>query len=223
MPSPARRGPGSARIESGMGTEGIDRCLILLHLRAWPPLELSICYTRRIQSLLDRLLGAARSQGASKSELARRAGIPPVELSQPLRRGDLRASTLARLAAALDLELTLTPADTRRRATDAIRRGNFFGLNEQRTEVARVRHAMICSRSGTGKCRLRTEGRKYLHATGVCAFLRRSAAREQLQPRPQKDRRSSSWRRPRRAAPPLASGFHPPPRRHSGIVRPRSP
>ena len=84
-----------------------------------------------ITPLLDQIIGAARARGMTQAELAGKAGISPVGLSKARHRGDLRASTLARLAAAVDLELTLTPARKRQRAAEAIRAGNFFRLKEE--------------------------------------------------------------------------------------------
>ena len=81
-----------------------------------------------ITPLLDQIIEAARARGMTQAELAEKAGISAVGLSKARHRGDLRASTLARLAAALDLELTLTPAKRRQRAAEAIRAGNFFKL-----------------------------------------------------------------------------------------------
>ena len=83
-----------------------------------------------IESLLDQIIDAAKTRGMTQAELAEKAGISPVGLSKARHRGDLRASTLARLAAAVDLELTLTPARKRQRAAEAIRAGNFFKLKE---------------------------------------------------------------------------------------------
>ncbi len=84
-----------------------------------------------VESLLDQIIDAAKTHGMTQAELAEKAGISPVGLSKARHRGDLRASTLARLAAAVDLELTLTPARRRQRATEAIRAGNFFRLKEE--------------------------------------------------------------------------------------------
>ena len=84
-----------------------------------------------VTDLLDQIIGAARSRGMTQAELARKAGISAVGLSKARHRGDLRASTLARLAEALDLELTLTPAQRQQRAAEAIRAGNFFHLKDE--------------------------------------------------------------------------------------------
>ena len=84
-----------------------------------------------VESLLDQIINAAKTRGMTQAELAEKAGISPVGLSKARHRGDLRASTLARLAAAVDLELTLTPARKRQRAAEAIRAGNFFRLKDE--------------------------------------------------------------------------------------------
>ncbi len=84
-----------------------------------------------IESLLDQIIDTAKTRGMTQAELAGKAGISPVGLSKARHRGDLRASTLARLAAAVDLELTLTPARRRQRAAEAIRAGNFFKLKDE--------------------------------------------------------------------------------------------
>ncbi len=84
--------------------------------------------SRAVSRLLEQLIARARERGMTQAELAERAGISAVGLSKARHRGDLRASTLARLAEVLDLELTLAPARQRERAAEAIRRGRFFGL-----------------------------------------------------------------------------------------------
>ncbi len=83
-----------------------------------------------ITFLLDQIIEAARARGMSQAELAQKAGISAVGLSKARHRGDLRASTLARLAAALELELTLTPAKRRPHVAEAIRSGHFFRLKD---------------------------------------------------------------------------------------------
>ena len=84
-----------------------------------------------VEELLDQIINTAKTRGMTQAELAEKAGISPVGLSKARHRGDLRASTLARLAAAVDLELTLTPARRRQRAAEAIRAGNFFKLKDE--------------------------------------------------------------------------------------------
>ncbi|HHI76645.1 MAG TPA: XRE family transcriptional regulator [Gammaproteobacteria bacterium] len=84
--------------------------------------------SRAVSRLLEQLIARARERGMTQAELAERAGISAVGLSKARHRGDLRASTLARLAEVLDLELTLAPARQRERAVEAIRQGRFFGL-----------------------------------------------------------------------------------------------
>ncbi len=83
-----------------------------------------------IESLLDELIAIAKTRGMTQAELARKAGISPVGLSKARHRGDLRASTLARLAEAVDRELALVPSRRQQRVAEAIRSGTFFSLNE---------------------------------------------------------------------------------------------
>ncbi|WP_457670723.1 helix-turn-helix domain-containing protein [Thiolapillus sp.] len=76
--------------------------------------------------MLDGLFERAREQGITQQELARRAGIHPVSLSQAKARGDLRLSTLEALAAVVGLEVALVPSQARERVREAIREGTLF-------------------------------------------------------------------------------------------------
>ncbi len=87
--------------------------------------------TTAINTLLEDLVKTARSRGITQAELARRAGLTPVGLSKAVHRGDVRASTLARLAAVLDMDLALVPSWGRQQAAEAIRAGRFFDLDEE--------------------------------------------------------------------------------------------
>ena len=82
---------------------------------------------------MDQIVAAARHRGLSQAALARRVGLTPVGLSKAKHRGDIRASTLARLAEAVDLELALLPRAPRQEAVEAIRRGRFFQTRDRET------------------------------------------------------------------------------------------
>ena len=83
-----------------------------------------------IKHLLNHLVEMARARGMSQAELARRAGMTAVGLSKAKARGDIRASSLARLADALGMELALRPRRSREQAVAAIRAGRFFRAAE---------------------------------------------------------------------------------------------
>jgi transcriptional regulator with XRE-family HTH domain len=82
--------------------------------------------SEQIKVLINQLVSAARARGLSQARLAELAGLTPVGLSKAKRRGDIRTSTLAELAAQLDLELALVPRRTREKAAAAIKTGAFF-------------------------------------------------------------------------------------------------
>jgi transcriptional regulator with XRE-family HTH domain len=70
------------------------------------------------QDIASRLREARENRGFSQRELARRSGVPQSHISKiEANAVDLRVSSLAVLAHALDLELTLIP----RRAAPAVR------------------------------------------------------------------------------------------------------
>ncbi len=79
-----------------------------------------------IKQLIEHLVATAKARGISQAELAERAGLTPVGLSKAKHRGDLRASSLAAMAEALDMELTVTPRRRREEVVRAIRQGDFF-------------------------------------------------------------------------------------------------
>ncbi len=83
---------------------------------------------RRITEKLENLLTRAKAQGLSQKELAARAGISEVGLSQAKARGDLRVSTLEALANALDMTIEFKPRHSRNATIAAIREGQFFEL-----------------------------------------------------------------------------------------------
>jgi len=87
-----------------------------------------------IKALISQLLSAAKARGLSQAQLAEMAGISPVVLSKVKSRGDLRASTLEKLAAQLDLELALIPRRSREKAAEAIISGVFFQTSGIRTD-----------------------------------------------------------------------------------------
>lgn len=85
-----------------------------------------------VQVLLEQLVAAAKARGMTQAELAQKAGISPVGMSKARHRGDLKVSTLIRLAQALDMDLKLVPARRREKAAEAIRTGRFFDLKGSR-------------------------------------------------------------------------------------------
>ncbi|HID82246.1 MAG TPA: XRE family transcriptional regulator [Chromatiales bacterium] len=82
--------------------------------------------SNKIATLLEQLIRSAKARGLSQGELAKRAGVSAVGLSKAKHRGDIRASTLERLAEQVDLELALVPRRSRERAAEAIKTGAFF-------------------------------------------------------------------------------------------------
>jgi transcriptional regulator with XRE-family HTH domain len=86
-----------------------------------------------IRHLIEQLIATARQQGMTQGELADKAGLTPVGLSNAKQRGDILASNLAELAAQLDLELTLIPHRRQEQAAKAIKSGVFFDTSNHRT------------------------------------------------------------------------------------------
>ena len=82
--------------------------------------------SKQIQTLIQQLIDAAKAQGMSQAQLAELAGMSAVGLSKAKTRGDIRASTLAELAAQLNLELALIPRQSPQQAVQAIKSGAFF-------------------------------------------------------------------------------------------------
>jgi len=82
--------------------------------------------SQQIQILIQQLIEAAKAEGISQAQLAERAGMTAVGLSKAKRRGDIRASTLAELAAQLNMSLTLSPHPAPRQAAEAIKAGTFL-------------------------------------------------------------------------------------------------
>jgi transcriptional regulator with XRE-family HTH domain len=85
--------------------------------------------SEQIAQLIHILIERAREQGLSQAQLAERAGVSAVGLSKAKHRGDIRASTLAELAAQLNLELALVPRPATPRAAEAaeaIKAGTFL-------------------------------------------------------------------------------------------------
>ena len=80
----------------------------------------------QVKQLIEHLVATAKARGISQAELAERAGLTPVGLSKAKHRGDIRASSLAAMAAELDMELTVTPRRRREQVVRAIRKGDFF-------------------------------------------------------------------------------------------------
>lgn len=82
--------------------------------------------SKPVQTLIQQLIETARAQGLSQAQLAAAVGMTAVGLSKAKTRGDIRASTLAELAAQLNLELALVPRQSRDKAAEAIKSGAFF-------------------------------------------------------------------------------------------------
>jgi transcriptional regulator with XRE-family HTH domain len=82
-----------------------------------------------IKDLINQVIVAARQRGLTQAELAERAGMTAVGFSKAKHRGDIRASTLAALAAQLDLQLALVPRRSPEKAVEAIRSGSFFQVS----------------------------------------------------------------------------------------------
>jgi transcriptional regulator with XRE-family HTH domain len=80
----------------------------------------------QIKSLIDQLIAAAKARGLSQAQLAEMSGLTAVGLSKAKTRGDIRASTLEKLAAQFDLELALVPRRSKDKAAGAIKAGTFF-------------------------------------------------------------------------------------------------
>lgn len=79
-----------------------------------------------ISRLIRQLIGTAKSRGITQAQLAKSAGLTAVGLSKAKTRGDLRASSLARLAEQLDLELVLAPSQRQDKIAEAIKSGHYF-------------------------------------------------------------------------------------------------
>jgi transcriptional regulator with XRE-family HTH domain len=73
--------------------------------------------------LMADILAAAGTRGWSQAVLAERAGVPDSSISRIKRTGRADLDTLARLAAALGLRLTLVPDHD---FTERVTRGDLF-------------------------------------------------------------------------------------------------
>jgi transcriptional regulator with XRE-family HTH domain len=82
-----------------------------------------------IKDLISQVIITARQRGLTQAELAARAGMTAVGLSKAKHRGDIRASTLAALAAQLDLQLALVPRSSPEKSIEAIKSGTFFRIS----------------------------------------------------------------------------------------------
>lgn len=82
--------------------------------------------SEQIKSLIKQLITVAKARGLSQAQLAELAGLTAVGLSKAKTRGDIRASTLEKLAAQFDLELALVPHRSKEKAAAAIKAGTFF-------------------------------------------------------------------------------------------------
>ena len=79
-----------------------------------------------IKALINQLISAAKARGLSQAQLAKMAGLTAVGLTKAKGRGDIRASSLEKLAAQLNLELAFIPTRSREKAAAAIKSGTFF-------------------------------------------------------------------------------------------------
>lgn len=79
-----------------------------------------------IKALINELISAAKARGLSQAQLAKMAGLTAVGLTKAKGRGDIRASSLEKLAAQLNLELAFIPTRAREKAAAAIKSGTFF-------------------------------------------------------------------------------------------------
>ncbi len=107
-----------------MPTAKLYYCIIRAIFNGMRKQKLSDCITAK----LENLLAQAKAQGLSQKELAARAGISEVGLSQAKARGDLKVSTLEALANALDMTIEFKPRRSHDAAITAIREGRFFDL-----------------------------------------------------------------------------------------------
>ncbi|BAO44336.1 transcriptional regulator, XRE family [Thiolapillus brandeum] len=107
-----------------MPTAKLNDCIIHAILNDMRKLKLSESITDKLENLLT----LAKAQGFSQKELAARAGISEVGLSQAKARGDLKVSTLEALANALDMTIEFKPRRSHDAAVTAIREGRFFEL-----------------------------------------------------------------------------------------------
>ncbi|NHZ69950.1 MAG: XRE family transcriptional regulator [Thermotogales bacterium] len=76
-----------------------------------------------VASLMAEILDQAKARGWSQAELARRAALPDSSISRIKRTGRADLETLARLAAAVGLRLTLVPDSD---YTEKVSRGELF-------------------------------------------------------------------------------------------------
>lgn len=64
-----------------------------------------------IEALLAEIIRAGKSQGLDQKKIVARAGVGASTLSKAKAKGDMRVSTLARLANAVGLRISLSPND----------------------------------------------------------------------------------------------------------------
>ena len=79
--------------------------------------------TSVVAGLVAEILEQSRGRGWSQAELARRAAVPDSSISRIKRSGRADLDTLARLAAAVGLRLTLVPDSD---YTEKVSRGELF-------------------------------------------------------------------------------------------------
>jgi DNA-binding Xre family transcriptional regulator len=90
-----------------------------------------------VKDLISQVIIAARQRGLTQGELAARAGMTAVGLSKAKHRGDIRASTLATLAAQLDLQLALVPRRGAEKSIEAIKSDTFFRISATPADAER--------------------------------------------------------------------------------------
>jgi len=79
-----------------------------------------------VTTLLNELITEAKKLGITQAGLAEMAGLTAVGLSKAKSRGDIRVSTLEKLAEQLDLEIALVPKASKDKAVKAIKQGALF-------------------------------------------------------------------------------------------------
>ena len=81
---------------------------------------------KRVELLLGQLIAEAKKRGITQAGLAEMAGLTAVGLSKAKSRGDIRVSTLEKLANQLGLEVALVPKASKEKAVKAIKQGALF-------------------------------------------------------------------------------------------------
>ncbi len=77
-----------------------------------------------ISELLEQIIVEAKKQGMEQKSLAEKAGISQETLSRAKKASDIQLSTLARLAGAVGLKVTVAPSEP---ILEKILSGDLFG------------------------------------------------------------------------------------------------